>query len=106
MKRLLFLVGLGVELNATLQAGAAETPVYAVHPVPKKTTFFSLSDVRLLEGPLQHQQELNREYFLRLEPDRLLSWFRREAGLDPKAPPYRGWESEGRPCAGTFSAFT
>jgi hypothetical protein len=23
-----------------------------------------------------------------------LSWFRREAGLQPKAPPYRGWESE------------
>lgn len=55
---------------------------------------FPLGDVRLIGGPLQRQQELNRRYLLQLEPDRLLSWFRKEAGLDPKAPPYRGWESE------------
>jgi DUF1680 family protein len=55
---------------------------------------FKLQDVRLLGGPLQRQQELNRAYLRKLEPDRLLSGFRRQAGLEPKAPPYRGWESE------------
>ena len=33
------------------------------------------------------------EYLLRLDPDRLLSGFRKEAGLKPKAEAYGGWES-------------
>jgi hypothetical protein len=37
--------------------------------------------------------EMNRRYLMRLEPDRLLAWYRREAGLTPKAPAYPGWES-------------
>jgi DUF1680 family protein len=53
-----------------------------------------LEAVRLLDGPVGRQQEVNRRYLLSLEPDRLLSLFRVEAGLEPKAPPYRGWESE------------
>lgn len=61
---------------------------------PVRDELFSLSDVRLLGGPLGEAQELNRRYLLKLEPDRMLSWFRREAGLEPQAPPYRGWESE------------
>lgn len=36
----------------------------------------------------------NQEYLISLDPDRLLAWFRREAGLTPKAPVYGGWESE------------
>ncbi len=100
------LIGLLIVFNAgTKAANGAETPVFTPHPVTPKAAFFSLSDVRLLDGPLQRQQELNRQYLLRLEPDRLLSWFRREAGLDPKAPPYRGWESEGRPLPGHILGF-
>ncbi|MCP5113614.1 MAG: hypothetical protein GY953_22505, partial [bacterium] len=57
---------------------------------------FALSEVRLLEGSRFHQaQELNREFLLRYEPDRLLAWFRKEAGLEPKAEVYGGWESMG-----------
>jgi len=59
-----------------------------------RAELFALRDVRLLKGPLHDQQELNRAYLLKLDPDRLLSRFRSEAGLEPKAPPYRGWESE------------
>ena len=33
-------------------------------------------------------------YLLKLEPDRLLAWFRKEAGLAPRAAVYGGWESE------------
>src|SRR5262249_23541363 len=74
-------------------------------PVEPKAELFPLHDIHLLDGPVQQQQQMNREYLLRLEPDRLLSWFRREAGLDPKAPPYRGWESEGRPLPGHILGF-
>jgi DUF1680 family protein len=62
--------------------------------VPDKAVLFPLQAIRLLDGPVREGQERNRLYLLTLEPDRLLSWFRREAGLEPKAPPYRGWESE------------
>ncbi|MBO4286713.1 MAG: glycoside hydrolase family 127 protein [Kiritimatiellae bacterium] len=58
-----------------------------------RESLFPLSAIRLTGGPLQAQQEQNRKYLLRLEPDRLLSRFRSEAGLKPKAEPYNGWES-------------
>ena len=57
---------------------------------------FPLSAVRLDGGPLKWQQEQNRRYLLRLDPDRLLSRFRSEAGLKPKAPSYGGWENSRR----------
>ncbi|MBN1359982.1 MAG: glycoside hydrolase family 127 protein [Sedimentisphaerales bacterium] len=43
--------------------------------------------------------ETDRAYLLRLDPDRLLAGFPREAGLPKKADPYGGWETipdEGR----------
>ena len=61
---------------------------------PPKVQLFSLSDVRLLPGEFKHIQDLDHKYLLTLEPDRMVSWFRREAGLTPKAPPYPYWESE------------
>ncbi len=48
-----------------------------------------------LDSPFKRAMELNAAYLLSLEPDRLLSGFRREAGLPPKAPAYGGWEAEG-----------
>ena len=60
---------------------------------PVRDLPFPLTSVRLAGGPLQAQQEQNRRYLLRLEPDRLLSRFRSEAGLKPKAKPYGGWEN-------------
>ena len=56
---------------------------------------FSLSQVRLLDGPFKHAQELDHAYLRALEPDRLLAGFRVEAGLEPKAPKYPNWESVG-----------
>jgi len=60
---------------------------------------FPLSAVRLLDGPFRRAMEIDQAYLLRLEPDRLLAGFRREAGLPKKADPYGGWETipdEGR----------
>lgn len=80
---------------------SAGTPAH----VPARAEFFPLSAVRLTAGPLAQQQELNRRYLLQLDPDRLLNRFRVEAGLDPKAPPYRGWESEGLCLCGHILGF-
>lgn len=54
---------------------------------------FPLTDVRLLDGPFLRAQNLDEKYLQQLEPDRLLHQFRVNAGLDPKAPVYGGWES-------------
>jgi DUF1680 family protein len=55
--------------------------------------YFPLRDIRLGSGPFLDAQKLDEAYLLRLEPDRMLHNFRRNAGLEPKAPVYGGWES-------------
>ena len=55
---------------------------------------FSLTDIRLLDGPFLHATELDVKTLLNYEPDRLLARFYSEAGLKPKADPYMGWENE------------
>jgi DUF1680 family protein len=63
---------------------------------PEVVTFralpFELTRVHLLDGPFKHATELNVESLLNYEPDRLLAKFRTEAGLEPKAEHYHGWE--------------
>jgi len=55
---------------------------------------FDLADVRLLDGPFLHATELNSAVLLNYEPDRFLAKFRTEAGLEPKADHYHGWEDQ------------
>ena len=69
----------------------AQTPVR--DRVQREAEEFRLEDVRLLDGPFKHAMMRDAEYLLRLDPDRLLSGFRKEAGLKPKAEMYGGWES-------------
>nr|WP_321406819.1 beta-L-arabinofuranosidase domain-containing protein [uncultured Carboxylicivirga sp.] len=57
-----------------------------------KVLTFPLEDVKLLDGPFKHATELNEQSLLNYEPDRLLAKFRSEAGLEPKAEHYHGWE--------------
>lgn len=63
---------------------------------PEVVTFralpFELTEVHLLDGPFKHATELNVKSLLNYEPDRLLAKFRTEAGLEPKAEHYHGWE--------------
>jgi DUF1680 family protein len=69
---------------------------YKINPIiPFIVQPFSPGEVRLLDGPFRHAMEMDSAYMLSLEPDRLLSWFRKDAGLTPKAPVYGGWESLG-----------
>ncbi|MBQ8111667.1 MAG: glycoside hydrolase family 127 protein [Kiritimatiellae bacterium] len=79
---------------AVFAVAASQFVCAAADGLPKaRECLFPISSIRLTGGPLKAQQELNREYLLRLDPDRLLSRFRLEAGLKPKAEPYNGWES-------------
>lgn len=69
----------------------AQTPVR--DRLQREAEEFRIEDVRLLDGPFKHAMMKDAEYLLRLDPDRLLSGFRKEAGLKPKAEAYGGWES-------------
>src|SRR4051812_49880945 len=71
-------------------------------PPTEDDVYFRLGQVRLGPGPFLDAQRLNADYLLRIEPDRLLANFRKNAGLEPKAPVYGGWgslgASVGTPC--------
>ena len=74
----------------------SDAPKSIVAPqVPIKAHAFSLKNVRLLDGPFKRAMDLDAQYLLDLEPDRLLSRFREFAGLEPKGKIYGGWESRG-----------
>ena len=68
--------------------------------VPDAARPLPLSAVRLTGGPLKRAQDLNGEYLLKLEPDRMLTFYRRRAGLEAKAQPYGGWDGDGRNLTG------
>ena len=53
---------------------------------------FPLGDVTLLDGPLKHARDLNIQTLLQYDCDRLLAPYRKEAGLEPKAPTYPNWD--------------
>lgn len=53
---------------------------------------FPLGDVQLLDGPFKHARDLNIDVLLKYDVDRLLAPYRKEAGLEPKAPTYPNWE--------------
>ena len=61
---------------------------------PSNVSPFPLHDVRLLDGPFLDAQNRDFAYLLSLQPDRMLHNFRVNAGLEPKAAVYGGWESE------------
>jgi len=65
---------------------------------------FDLADVRLGESPFKHAMDMDGKWLLSLDPDRLLSGFRLESGLAPKAEKYGDWESGGV-CGHTFGHY-
>src|ERR1041384_6708045 len=80
--------------SAVGMAFGAPSAHAAAAPHPARVTPFDLTSVRLLPGPFKTAQELDAQYLLALEPGRLLHNFRVNAGLEPKAPVYGGWESQ------------
>ena len=89
--------GLPTELSARPSPASADGAGRAAggaRTAATKAAPFPLPDVRLLDGPFRAAQQRDLEYLLSLQPDRLLHNFRLNAGLQPKAPVYGGWESE------------
>ena len=72
---------------------SANAVPFAARPLP-------LSAVRLTGGPLKRAQELDAAYLLKLEPDRMLAYYRKRAGLAPKAEGYGGWDGDGKNLTG------
>ena len=82
-------------------AAAAGVPVRSGSAVPQAARPLPLTDVRLTGGPLKRALDLDAEYLLKLEPDRMLFHLRERAGLPPKAPRgYGGWDGGGRQLTG------
>jgi DUF1680 family protein len=79
--------------SADRAAGAPLTRRLIARPLP-------LHGVRLLGGPLKRAQDADIGYLLKLEPDRMLSYYRQTAGLTPRAKPYGGWDGGGRNLTG------
>jgi uncharacterized protein len=82
-------------------------PAHTVNPqqaiknaVPEVAVPLPLTAVRVTGGPLKRAQDLNGEYLLKLEPDRMLAYYRKRAGLTPKAAGYTGWDGDGRQLTG------
>ncbi len=84
----------GFALAAALSFNSVQAANEAVN-VATPAEMFPLTSVRLLKGPFTAAVAANREYLLKLDPDRLLAPYRREAGLKPRKPSYGNWESEG-----------
>lgn len=56
---------------------------------------FKLQEVRITEGPFKNAQDVDMQYILELEPDRLLAPYLIDAGLPTKQDRYGNWESIG-----------
>ena len=70
-------------------------PVYLFAQQEGSLNLFSLKDVRLLNGPFKIAEQTDLDYILKMEPDRLLAPYLREAGIEPKAESYGNWENSG-----------
>jgi len=73
-----------VTMNTNPLVDAAQGPKARV-PCPPIAQPFSLHDVALLEGPFKDGENIAAAYLLELEPDRLLSRFRKAAFTKPWA---------------------
>jgi len=79
-------------LTAVL-AGITSLPLVA--QTTQKLNYFDLREVRLLPGIFKHAEDLDLNYLLEMEPDRLLAPFLREANLPVKKDSYTNWENTG-----------
>jgi len=58
-------------------------------------TYFHLNQVKLLDSPFRDAMEVNRDYLLEMDVDRLLAPYMLEAGLNWDAKRYGNWEDTG-----------
>ena len=91
-----------IVLTFAVRLSAQQTqPAISITPaVPDIAAPLPLSAVRLTGGPLKLAQDLDADYLLKLEPDRMMAFYRVRAGLQPKAQAYAGWDGDGRNLTG------
>ena len=80
-------------VSASIASSVEPVIPYRARPLP-------LSAVRLTGGPLKKAQDLDADYLLKLEPDRMLAYFRTRAGLEARGQPYGGWDGDGKNLTG------
>ena len=74
---------------------AALNPTTALAQTEPKVEYFDISDVRLTRSAFKHAEDMDIQYLLALNPDRLLAPYLKGAGLTPKADNYTNWENTG-----------
>ncbi|MBK7405367.1 MAG: glycoside hydrolase family 127 protein [Phycisphaerales bacterium] len=84
---------LAAVITTAMAAHAARAQ--ALQPIHLAAEPFRAPEVRLLDGPFAEAQARDAEYLLSLDTDRLLARYRADAGLEPRAEGYGGWEAEG-----------
>jgi DUF1680 family protein len=84
----------------TLAVAGASSAQQIKNVIPDVARPLPLSAVRLTGGPLKRAQDLNAEYLLKLEPDRMMAYYRKRAGLEPRAQGYGGWDGDGKNLTG------
>ncbi|WP_435047865.1 beta-L-arabinofuranosidase domain-containing protein [Formosa sp. S-31] len=80
MKRLIVSLGIMVSVTATAQ---------------QAVNLFPLNQVSVTSGVFKEAAETDFSYIQKLDADRLLAPYLREAGLEPKASSYTNWENTG-----------
>ncbi|HUO09295.1 MAG TPA: beta-L-arabinofuranosidase domain-containing protein [Phycisphaerae bacterium] len=80
-------------IAATIALGTAAIAQEPATTLPQPQAIpFNLDQVRLLDSPFKHAQEMDLQLLLSLDADRFLHTFRLNAGLPSSAKPYGGWE--------------
>ena len=74
---------------------AAITTSNAFAQTEPKVECFGIADVRLTQSAFKHADDMDIQYLLGLNPDRLLAPYLKGAGLTPKAENYPNWENTG-----------
>ena len=74
---------------------AAISMTTALAQTTPKVEYFGISDVRLTRSAFKHAEDMDIQYLLALNPDRLLAPYLKGAGLTPKADNYTNWENTG-----------
>lgn len=90
-------IGLAV---AALSVAAIASAQQLPNAVAKAARPLPLFAVRVTGGPLKRAQDLDADYLLKLEPDRMMAYYRKRAGLEPKAEGYGGWDGDGKNLTG------
>jgi DUF1680 family protein len=87
-------------LIITLAVAGVASAQQIKNAIPDVARPLPLSAIRLTGGPLKHAQDLDAAYLLKLEPDRMMAYYRKRAELEPRAQGYGGWDGDGRNLTG------